>query len=226
MKESIEVKLAGEIIGKNGDVLALKTIGTDNKGREHEDLHMVLVASGSADMKVGQFVACEGTIVAGEKNQVVSTERVQPSEQGKYKNLAKIIGVVTDQPLYFPRTLEGKQQMMNIQVTANGTKILGTLFGSLAQDFKVACPITSEVQLYGRMRRKELVDREGDTRKWIDIVSDNWHFPGLTKVTKKGTGGIDEFAKSGGSVSDALAFIPKKADPKPAAKADKARKIA
>ena len=233
IEETNQVKLAGDVIGKRGNLLIVRTIGIDSKNKPHEDLHKVLVENSDVldELKSGDFVTMTGKILDGDMDQVIEADEGSVKiGDGKYKNLAKVIGDVKDQPQFLARTADGKSAMMNIRVTACGQKTFATLFGPLAIDFDKKCPITSTVQIYGRMRRKEIENQGGDVRKWIDIASDNYYFAGLTKVLKKGTGMVDEFAEAPAPKAEAseigleaMAFTPKAAiaTKKPAGKKSK-----
>lgn len=219
IEETNQVKLAGDVIGKRGNLLIVRTIGIDSKNKPHEDLHKVLIENTDVidELKSGDFVTMTGKILDGDMDQVIEADEgsVKPGD-GKYKNLAKVVGEVKDQPQFMARTADGKPAMMNLRVTACGQKTFATLFGPLAIDFDKKCPITSTVQVYGRMRRKEIENQGGDVRKWIDIATDNYYFAGLTKVLKKGTGMVDEFAEAPAPKAEApelgieaMAFTPK-----------------
>jgi hypothetical protein len=233
IEQSIQVKLAGDVVGKRGSLVVIRTIGIDSKNKPHEDMHKVQIASDSklGDINAGMFLQLEGTILDGEMDQVIDANVASVKVgDGKYKNLVKIIGEVKEQPQFFPRTADNKPPMMNLRVVACGQKTFATLFGPLAQDFKVKCPITSVVQVYGRMRRKEIVNQDGGVRKWIDVATDDFYFPGLTKVLKTGTGAVDEFAAESTpkqaapmDAIEVMMFTPKAAE-KPAG--GKKRKVA
>jgi hypothetical protein len=214
MNEMLAVNLAGDVVAsdENLGIAIIKTVGIDTKEKPHEDKHVVaLPANILMDLKGGEHIELIGTIKDKNNDQYIEAipSSIKLGGSG-YRNLAKAVGITDQTTSYFERkvdenTKKVQQPLANVRLVAMGTKVWGTVFNKMASDFMPAkCPMGSEVCLYGRMRRKELVSQDGSVRKFIDIATDDWHFPGLSKVIKKGEGGKDEFAGMG---TEMLAFV-------------------
>jgi hypothetical protein len=202
MKEAIQTKVAGDVLKADGGSLVVRTIGKDNKGEMHEDLHMIVVSNAAqADVAPGSFVTVIGKIIDIDRCQMIQAGSVVVSDPAAgYKNLAQVYGLIEKETVFYPRKIDEstgktKQPFANVTIKALGTRCFGTLFGNLAADWKKNGPIGSEVVLYGRMRRKEMKSfDQGPDRKYIDVASDDFNFPGQSKILKKGPGAVNEFA--------------------------------
>ena len=209
MKESIACKVTGDVLKVADGIAIIRTIGKDNKGELHEDLHTV--AHGGHNVESGAFVTVIGKVIDIDRTQLIQAGSIEKAEAGpdNYKNVAQVHGLIEKETVLYPRKLDEstgkvKQPFANVTLKALGTRIFGTLFGALASNWKASGPIGSECVLYGRMRRKEMKSfDEGPPRRYIDIASDDFNFPGQSRILKKGAGAKNEFA---GMEAELMAF--------------------
>jgi hypothetical protein len=200
MKEKIACKVTGDVLKVADGVATIRTIGKDNKGELHEDMHTVV--HGGHPIESGGFVTVIGKIIDIDRTQLIQAGSIELAEAGpdNYRNVAEVYGFVEKETVLYPRKLDEstgkvKQPFANVTIKSLGTRIFGTLFGALAINWKNAGPIGSECVLYGRMRRKEMkAFDDGPPRRYIDIASDDFNFPGQSSILKRGAGAKNEFA--------------------------------
>lgn len=193
------VKLLGDVVDVNSDILRIKTNETDFAGTDYEEFHEV--HCNGHGKKVGDRVLLYGHMKTidtelGPKTVIFSAAEnmTKAMKKDKSKNIAKVVGMNPFSFQFFPRA-EGKQAFGNLLIvsdidkdTNKGQFHRGVMFGNLATMFSRACTKRSIVSIIGRLKNREYKTDTG-YRTILEIMVDD----DQGKILRRGEI-IDEFA--------------------------------
>lgn len=198
MKQINVVKMCGDVLEVSEDVMKLKTIERTFNGNEYEEIHTVYCDNHG--QKKGDRVKFFGSLKTIKSNlgpQTIidadKTTLAKATKKEKSCNVAKIVGKAPQTFQFFPRA-EGKMAFGNLllltgEETDGAQFHRGVFFGQIAHYFSRMCNRNSIVQMIGRIRNREYVDNDGESRTMLEVIVD----PDQTKVLKRGKV-VDEFA--------------------------------
>lgn len=187
-------KLVGEVLGADGLVAIVRTVGFGARGARFEDEHTVVCPSQQLADEIGKHKYA--TIIGELRNSDNSDTYMLAGMVAKAKkadpnvNLARIVGL-THTYEFFPPS-EGKKQFGSLTVNVNGTFITATAFRGTASYLKAKAEFGTTVEVIGRNRLTEFGDNAGNIRHSVDIVADGTR----TKVIAASTQ-TDHFAEMG-----------------------------
>ncbi len=190
-KQFNRFKLTGEMLGLDGSVGIIRTIGFGARGAKFEDEHTVTFATQELAEEAAKhkYVTVIGKLANDENSDTYMlcgmVAKAKKSDPGV--NLARLVGLVHTYEFFPPS--EGKRQFGSLTLNIDGAFITTTAFRGLASYLKAKAEYGCTVEVVGRNRLTEFSDSAGNIRHSVDVVADGTR----TKIVAPSTQG-DHFA--------------------------------